>query len=142
MDIRLSGGECSGTLNGRDIQSAPASARASVSGLESCGPAVEEGHFAFKIAGHTISGAMTYRRVGPRNSILLQGDDGGQAVLLARGEIGVVGQDDPLAATPVVGPQISGPVTDEEAFNECSGEGISQLPVAVDVLNTVQPLSG
>jgi hypothetical protein len=141
MDARQSG-ECSGTLNGRDIQSAPAVAVASVRGLQWCGSGDEKGRFRFKVAGRTITGAMTYQRVGPRAAVLWQGDGGGQAVIEVHALIGVVGQDDPLAATPVVGPLISGPVTDEEAVKDCGGQGISELPVATEAFHTVPSLSG
>ena len=141
MDARLTG-ECSGTLNGRNIQSAPAVALASVHGVESCGPAVEAGRFQFKIAGRTISGSVIYRRVAVRATVIWQGDGGGQAVIEVHGDVGAVGQDDPLAATPVVGPLISGQVTAEEATRACAGDGISQFPVAADVFNMVPSLSG
>ena len=141
MNARLAG-ECSGTLNGRNIQSASAVALASVHGVESCGPAVEAGRFQFKIAGRTISGSVIYRRVAVRATVIWQGDGGGQAVIEVHGDVGAVGQDDPLAATPVVGPLISGQVTAEEATRACAGDGISQFPVAADVFNMVPSLSG
>jgi hypothetical protein len=103
---------------------------------------MEEGRFEFKVAGRTITGAMRYRRVGHRATVLWQGDGGGQAVLEVQALIGVVGQDDPLAATPVVGPLISRPVTVEEAVRACAGEGISQLPVVAPAMYTVPSLSG
>jgi hypothetical protein len=141
MDAQQSG-ECSGTLNGRDIQSAPAVARASLSGPESCGAGVMEGRFHFKLAGRTISGAMHYRRVGGNATVLWQGDGGGQAVIEVHAHAGVVRDDDPLAATPVVGPLISGPVTEGDLLQACGGEGISSVPVTSDVFHTVQALSG
>jgi hypothetical protein len=101
------------------------------------------GPFHFEVAGRTISGTMTYRRVGPRAIVLWQGDGGGQAVIDVHAASGVVGQDDPLAATPVVGPLISGPgPTLEELVQACRGEGISSLPTAVEAFHTVPSLSG
>jgi hypothetical protein len=140
--IRFSGGECSGTVNGRDVQAVPARIRISLYGEQSCAAGTTSGRFELELAGRTISGAMTYGRVGPRVQVLWQGDGGGSATLVGHAQLGLVRQDDPAAATPVVGPLISGPMTHEEAVLRCSGEGLSQMPVAIDDITTVPSLSG
>jgi hypothetical protein len=142
MFARMSGGECSGTLNGRKVQSVPAVISASLHGIQSCEVGEQSGRFWFKLAGHTISGAMTYRRVGPRITVLWQGDDGGASVAEVHARIGVVRQDDPLAATPVVGPLISGPITNQDVVSACAGDGLPRAPIAVDALATTPSLSG
>jgi hypothetical protein len=141
LRARLSGGECSGTLNGRDVQSRPAAARARLRGVQSCGGGATTGRFKFELAGRTFTGKMTYRRVGPRVTALWEGDGGGGALVVVHAQIGLVGEDDPLAATPVAGPLIADRVSSEEALRRCADEGLSRMPVAVDQI-VASSLSG
>lgn len=138
----LNGGECSGTLNGREVQSLPAIAGASLRGPQSCGAAATSGRFIFKLAGRKFAGKMTYRRIGSRVTALWEGDGGGRALVVVRAYIGLVSQDDALAEAPVVGPLIAGPVTTEEALRRCAAEGISRMPIVVEQIATAPSLSG
>jgi hypothetical protein len=142
LRARLSGGECSGTLNGREVQSLPASARASLRGPQSCGAGATSGRFTFELAGRRITGKMTYRRVGSRVTARWEGDRGGSAVVIVRAQVGLVAQDHPLATTPVVGPHISGQVSSEETLRRCAGEGISSMPILAERITTTPSLSG
>jgi hypothetical protein len=142
LEARISGGECSGTLNGREVASVPATARASLRGPQSCGVGATSGRFTFRIAGRTFAGRMTYRRVGSRVTALWEGDGGGSALVLVRAQVGLVAEDDPLATTPIVSPLIAGPVTIEEALRRCAGEGISRMPILAERIITAPSLSG
>lgn len=134
------GGQCSGTVNGRAIESVPAAATATLRGPQSCGGGVTSGRFTFKIAGRKFAGEMTYRRIGSRVSALWEGDGGGAAAVVARAQTGLVAKDSPLAATPVVGPAIAGEVSTEEALRRCAGEGIPRMPILVEQIRTVSEL--
>jgi hypothetical protein len=134
------GGQCSGTLNGREIASVPAAATATLHGPQSCGGGVTSGRFTFKLAGRKFAGKMTYRRIGSRVTALLEGDGGGAAAFVGRAQIGLVAKDHPLAGTPVVGPAIANEVSTEEALRRCSEEGISRMPILVDQIRTVSEL--
>jgi hypothetical protein len=138
----LSGGECSGTLDGRHIRSVPAEIHATLYGPQSCAGGAISGPFEIKLGGHTITGTMTYRRAIDRVTALWQGDGGGQALVRVHGLVGVVGTDSPVAAVPVVGPLVSGPLTYNEAGQQCTGGGMPSAPMAVDSITTVPSLSG
>ena len=142
MRARLSGGECSGTLSGREVQSLPASARASLRGPQSCGGGVTSGRFSFELAGRRITGDMTYRRIGSRVTAVWQGDAGGAALVIVRAQTGLVARDHPLAGAPVVGSVISGPVTIEEALRRCAAEGLERMPILVERVVTLSSVSG
>jgi hypothetical protein len=134
------GGQCSGTVNGRDVESVPAAATARLRGPQSCGAAATSGRFTFRIAGRRFAGKMTYRRIGSRVTALWEGDGGGVAAVAARAQVGLVAEDHPLADTPVVGPAITGHVSTEEALRRCAQEGISRMPVLVEQIRTVSAL--
>ncbi len=137
-----SGGQCSGTLNGRDIESVPAAVTATLRGPQSCGGGITSGRFTFKLAGCRFAGKMTYRRIGSRVTALWEGDGGGVAAVAARAQIGLVDENHPLAGTPVVGPAITGHVSAEEALRRCSEEGISRMAILVEQIRTVSALKG
>ena len=141
MNGSLSGGECSGTLNGRDVQNVPGGIKVTVYGSDSCELAIMQGRFNFTVAGHTISGAMTYRRVLNRTTVLWQGDGGGQAVVDLHPLLAVV-QGTPLNDAPVVGPFVSGPTTGVEAVEACAGAGITKQYIHLDLLATLPTLTG
>jgi hypothetical protein len=126
MRARLSGGECSGTLNGEQVTAVPAAARAELRGPQSCGVGATSGRFAFRIAGRSIAGRMTYRRVGSRVTALWEGDAGGAAVVVVHAQVGVLGDETDLG----------------ETLRRCAAEGISRIPIAVDRIVTVPSLSG
>lgn len=138
----LSGGECSGTLNGREVQSVPAAATARIRGPQSCGSGTTSGRFGFKVEGRKITGKMTYQRVGSRVTALWQGDGGGSAIVVGRAQIGLVDEESPAAGTPIVGPLITGRVSTEDALRRCAAEGISRMPVLVERVTTTAPLTG
>jgi hypothetical protein len=142
LRAHLGGGQCSGTLNGREIGSRPATARAGVRGVQSCGAGATSGRFTFTLAGRRFAGRMTYRRVASRVTAVWEGDGGGSAVVVVRAQTGLVGRDDPLASTPAVGPLIAGRVTNEEALRRCAGEGIGRMPILVERIVTAPSLSG
>jgi hypothetical protein len=135
------GGSCSGTLNGRQIDSRPASMSLQLRGPQSCGAGVTSGRFTLKLAGRTLRGRVSYRRVASRVTELLEGDAGGSAVLLARAWVGFVSDDDPTADTPVVGQLIAGPVTSDEALRACAQEGIRRMPVLIEQITTTPSIS-
>lgn len=139
---RLGGGACSGTLNGREIESAPATARAILRGVQSCGAATTSGRFAFRVAGRRFTGRMTYFRTGSRITARWEGDAGGAALVLVRAQVGLVRRDDPLAQTPVAGPLVSAPVSTEETLRRCAAEGLSRMPILADQIVTLGSLSG
>jgi hypothetical protein len=139
---RPRGGQCSGTVNGRKVESVPAAASARLRGPQSCGGAATSGRFWFKIAGRTFTGKMTYRRIGSRVTALWEGDGGGVAVVAVRAQVGLVTKDHPLADTPVAGPLITGQVSTDEALRRCAGEGISRMPILVEQIRTVSALRG
>ncbi len=142
LRARLSGGECTGTLNGRDVAAVPATARADLRGPQSCGGGILSGRFTFRLAGRTIAGEMIYRRVGSRIAALWQGDGDGSAVVLVHAQVGAVSEDHPLAGIPVVGPRIAGPVTTDETLRRCAAEGLSRMPIFADRITTAPSLSG
>ena len=142
LEARLSGGECSGTLNGREVQSLPARASASLRGPQSCAAGVTSGRFRFAVGGASFAGKMTYRRVGSRVTALWEGDGGGSAVVIVRAQIGLVSEDDPVASTPVVGPAIAGPVSTEETLRRCGDEGLTRMPLFAERIVTAPSLSG
>jgi hypothetical protein len=146
VDMRLrgdlSGGQCSGTVNGRDVDSRPAAALLELRGTHSCGGAIAAGRFTFKLAGRTFTGKMTYRRVTSRVVALWEGDGGGSAVLVIHARIGFVSQDDPLASTPLVGPIVSDRMSAQEAIRRCVNEGIKRQRVLIDQIVTNGSLSG
>ena len=142
LRARLGGGQCSGTLNGRDVGPVPAAARAALRGFQSCGAAATSGRFTFRLAGRSFTGTMTYRRAGSRVTALWRGDGGGAALVVVRAQVGAVGQDDPLAAAPVVGPLVAAPVGTEETVRRCAGEGISRMPILAERIVTAPSLSG
>lgn len=137
----FSGGSCSGTLNGRGVDSRPASMSLQLRGPQSCGAGVTSGRFTLKIAGRTLRGTVSYRRVSTRVTELLEGDAGGSAVLFARARVGFVSDDDRLADTPVVGRLIAGPVTAEEALRACAQEGIRRMPILIEQITTTPSIS-
>jgi hypothetical protein len=94
-----------------------------------------------KLAGRTLRGSVTYRRVLTRVTVLLEGDAGGSALVLARARVGFVSDDDPLADTPVLGEFIAGPVTSEEALRACGEEGIRRMPILLEQLTTTPSIS-
>ena len=134
------GGECSGTVNGRAVESVPAAATAKLRGPQSCGGGATSGRFTFKVAGRKFAGEMTYRRIGSRVNALWQGDGGGEAVVVAHARVGLVAKDHPLAGTPVVGPAIADEVSTDETLRRCSEEGIPRMPILVDQIRTVSAL--
>jgi hypothetical protein len=134
------GGQCSGTLNGRHIESVPAAATARLRGPQSCGAAATSGRFTFRVAGRRFAGKMTYRRISSRVTALWEGDGGGVAAVAARAQVGLVAEDHPLADTPVVGPTITGQVSAEEALRRCAEEGISRMPILVEQIRTMPAL--
>jgi hypothetical protein len=134
------GGQCSGTVNGREVESVPAAATARLRGPQSCGAAATSGRFTFRVAGRRFAGKMTYRRIGSRVTALWEGDGGGAATVLARAQIGLVADDHPAAGTPVIGPAISGPVSADEAMRRCAEEGISRMPILVEQIRTAPAL--
>jgi hypothetical protein len=138
--VRPRGGECSGTVNGREIDSVPAAATARLRGPQSCSAGATSGRFTFRVAGRRFTGKMTYRRISSRVTALWEGDGGGAAVVLVRAQVGLVTKDHPLANTPVAGPLITGKVTTEETLRRCAGEGISSIPVLVERIRTVSTL--
>ena len=140
MLVSPSGGECSGTVNGREVESVPGAATANLRGPQSCGVGATSGRFTFKIAGRRFAGDMTYRRIGSRVTALWEGDGGGQAVVVVRAQTGLVGPDHPLADAPVVGPAITGEVTIDEAVRRCAEEGLSRMPILVEQIRTLSPL--
>ena len=140
MSARLSGGGCSGTLNGRAVESLRAAASAALRGPQSCGGGATSGRFAFKLGGRRFAGKMTYRRVGPRVTALWEGDGGGAAVVVVHARIGVVAEDHPLAGAPVVGPVVSDSMSTDEALRRCSEEGLPSVPIQVDEIRTVSAL--
>jgi hypothetical protein len=141
MTASLSGGECSGTLNGKNVQSTRNGITVKIFGSDSCGLAIMSGRFNFTVAGHTISGVMTYRRVLNRTTVLWQGDNGGQAVVDLHPLLAVV-QGTPLDDAPVVGPFVSGPTTGVEAVEACAGAGITKQAIHEDLLATLPSFSG
>jgi hypothetical protein len=134
------GGQCSGTVNGREVESVPAAATARLRGPQSCGVASTSGRFTFKLAGRRFEGKMTYRRIGSRVNALWQADGGGEAAVVARAQIGLVAEGHPLAGAPVVGPAITSHVSADEALRRCAGEGISRMPILVEQIRTVSAL--
>ena len=135
-----SGGQCSGTVNGREIESVPAAATARLRGPQSCGAAATSGRFTFRVAGRRFAGKMTYRRIGSRVNALWEGDGGGAAAVVARAQVGLVAGDHPVAGTPVVGPAVTGEVSAEETLRRCAAEGISRMPILVEQIRTVSAL--
>jgi hypothetical protein len=142
LEARLGGGECSGTLNGREVQSLPAKATASLRGPQSCAAGVTEGRFTFALGGASFAGKMTYRRVGSRVTALWESDGGGSALVVVRAQVGLVSEDDPVASTPVVGPAISGSVSTEETLRRCADEGLTRMPIFAERIVTTPSLSG
>jgi hypothetical protein len=140
MLARPRGGECSGTVNGREIESVPAAGTARLRGPQSCGGAATVGRFTFRVAGRRFTGKMTYRRIGSRVTALWEGDGGGAAAVVVRARIGLVAKDHPAAGTPVIGPVISDQVAADEAWRRCAGEGISRMPILVEQIRTVSAL--
>ena len=138
--VNPSGGQCTGTVNGRHVDGVPAAATARLRGPQSCGGGVTSGRFTFKIAGRKFAGDMTYRRIGSRVTALWEGDGGGQAVVVARALVGLVRSDHPLAGAPVVGPAIAGEVTTDEVVRRCAEEGIPRMPILVEQIATLSPL--
>jgi hypothetical protein len=137
-------GSCSGTLNGREVDSRPASVSLQLRGTQSCAAGATSGRFTLEIAGRTLTGKATYRRVSTRVNELLQGDAGGAAVLLARAQVGLVSDDDlndPLADTPVGGGIIAGPVSADEALRACAQEGIRQMPIRIEQIISTPSIS-
>jgi hypothetical protein len=137
---RPRGGECSGTVNGREIHSVPAAATARLRGPQSCSVGATSGRFSFRVAGRRFTGKMTYRRISSRVTALWEGDGGGAAAVLARARIGLVSQEHPLAATPVIGPAISDQVGAEEAVRRCANEGIPRMRILVEQIRTIGAL--
>ena len=126
LRAHLSGGACSGTLNGREVESLPATARAALRGPQSCAVAATSGRFTFELAGRRITGRMTYRRVSSRVTALWEGDGGGSALVVVRARVGPVGE----------------PVGLDEALRRCAGEGIDRMPIFLDRVATTPALSG
>jgi hypothetical protein len=126
LRAHLSGGACSGTLNGREVESVPATARATLRGPQSCTVAATSGRFTFELAGRRITGRMTYRRTSSRVTALWEGDGGGSALVLVHARVGPVGE----------------PVGLDEALQRCAGEGIDRMPIFLDRMATTPTLSG
>ena len=140
MLVDPSGGQCTGTVNGRDVDGVPVAATARLRGPQSCGAGVLSGRFTFKIAGRKFAGRMTYRRIASRVTALWEGDGGGHAAIVVRAQTGIVAKDDPLAGTPVVGSAIAGEVSTEETVRRCAGEGIRRMPILVEQIRTLSEL--
>jgi hypothetical protein len=140
MLARPRGGECSGTVNGREIESVPAAATARLRGPQSCGGGATAGRFTFRVAGRRFTGKMTYRRIGSRVTALWEGDGGGAAAVVVRARVGLVAKEHPAAGTPVIGPVISDQVSVDEAWRRCAGEGIPRMPVLVERIRTLPEL--
>jgi hypothetical protein len=134
------GGKCSGTVNGREIESVPAAATARLRGPQSCGVAATSGRFTFRVAGRRFAGKMTYRRIGSRVNALWEGDGGGTAAVLARARIGLVAEGHPAADAPVIGPGISDQVGTADVLQRCAEGGISRMPIVVEQIRTLSEL--
>jgi hypothetical protein len=60
----LSGGSCSGTVNGAPFSNRPMTGFATIPGVHSCELGEGQGHGAFNIAGRNLYASVTYRRGG------------------------------------------------------------------------------
>lgn len=138
---RVSGGSCSGTLDGAPIESIPASVSVALSGVQACAGGVTSGHGVIRVAGRRIGAHVSYRRVGRLVTMIWRGDAGGVAVLIAHARVGLLSEEHPLAATPA-GPLVSDRVTVGEVLQTCAADGFRRMPVQIDRFETVSLLSG
>jgi hypothetical protein len=135
----LSGGSCSGTVNGESFSNVPMTGNAAIPGVHSCELGEGQGHGSFNIAGHNLYASVTYRRSGHDGVILFQGDSGGQAVLRLHGDFGLISDANPLATYI---PEIAGPVDAATLLAVCaSPQGLSQLGVTADSFTSVPTIS-
>lgn len=88
MIVTLSGGTCSGTLNGKRIDGVPLWSELDVTGLMNCtGPSAGEGRDRFVIDGKWFAGDASYQRVGVMATVLIRGDAGGSVEVLAEAQV-------------------------------------------------------
>lgn len=135
----LSGGSCSGTVNGASFSNKPMTGSATIPGVHSCELGEGQGHGAFNIAGRNLYASLTYRRGGHDGAIVFQGDSGGQAVLRLHGDFGLISDANPAAT---VIPGIAGPIDAATLLAVCaSPQGLSQLTVIADSFTSAPTIS-
>lgn len=135
----LSGGSCSGTVNGAPFSNRPMTGTATIPGVHSCELGEGQGHGAFNIAGRNLYASLTYRRGGHDGVIVFQGDSGGQAVLRLHGDFGLISDAHPLATFI---PGIAGPIDAATLLAVCaSPQGLSGLRVIADSITSAPTIS-
>jgi hypothetical protein len=135
----LSGGSCSGTVNGESFSNQPMTGTATIPGVHSCELGEGQGHGAFRIDGRNLYASVTYRRGGHDGAILFQGDSGGQGVLRLHGDFGLISDSNPLATFI---PEIAGPVDAATLLAVCATpQGLSSLTVIADSFTSVPTIS-
>ena len=132
FDVTLSGGSCSGTLNGRTVQNVPFEGQVVMNGLQSCSQASIDGRANTTIGGETFNSTVHERRTGRDAAIVAQADGGGVMVVKAYGRIGLISDSDPLAQDPYLRP-LAEPTTAQQFFAACSGSGLTGLQILVEV---------
>ena len=128
-----SGGSCTGTLNGKQVQDVPMTGKFVTHGLQSCEQAVLHGSLVTTIARRTFYYSVSdERRAGRDAFIVAQADGGGKLLMHAVGDVSFVSRDDPIVQqNPVLAP-LGGSMGGQEFTSACSGSGISELPITVE----------
>ena len=135
----LSGGSCSGTVNGEAFSNQPMTGTATIPGVHSCEVGEGQGHGAFRVDGRNLYASLTYRRGGHDGTILFQGDSGGQAILRLHGDFGLISDSNPLATYL---PEAAGPVDAATLLAVCATpQGLSGLTVIADSINSLPTIS-
>ena len=131
--IASSGGSCTGTLNGKQVQNVPMTGKLVVHGLQSCEEAVLHGSLYVTVARKAFYYSVTdERRVGRDAFIVAQADGSGKLLMHAVGDVSFVRHDDPIVQqNPVLAP-FGGSMGGQDFMNACSSSGISELPIVID----------
>ena len=132
----LSGGSCSGTVNGRAFQNLPLSGEATFHGIDSCNEATQtSGTAHFLIDGEDFYATQQYQREGTEIVVDFHGDAGGEFVHEVHARAGLIPADSPLAqylGSPFVEPTW-GPSEEEQ----CAGSGVSEAHGVIKLAQTV-----
>ena len=135
----LSGGSCSGTVNGEPFSNLPMTGNATIPGIHSCEVGEGQGHGVFTIDGRNLYASLTYRRATHDGVIVFQGDSGGQAILRLHGDFGLISDSNPLATFL---PEAAGPTDAATLLAVCaSPQGLSGLRVIADSINSLPTIS-
>jgi hypothetical protein len=140
LDAVLSGGSCSGTVNGEKFENEPLTGHVVLPGIHACEAGDGDGRGVVTMHGHNLYFNAHYRRVGRDAVLLWTGDTSGQGLNKVYGAVGYVPADSPLANLPIAD-MFTEDVWIGDFSQACLKEGFRRLYVYGDVSTSTLTMS-